>query len=118
MKKLMAIIFINIFLYNQYNKKLMNIPSPEKRRCEKCLNTMTLNLFRLNSLECRYCEDNLAIPKKIISENQISMERPRDSEEMNQNVSYPSENINQEAIEMLSDKKQGDAHDGMTIDLS
>ncbi len=47
----------------------MNIPPPQSRKCEKCLNTMTLNLFRLNSSECRYCQDGLNIPKRILIDN-------------------------------------------------
>ena len=45
----------------------MNISPPEKRRCEACTNTMTLNLFSLNSSVCRYCQEGMAIPARLIS---------------------------------------------------
>ena len=46
----------------------MKVPPPERRRCEECLNTMTLNLFRLNSPKCRYCQDGIAIPLRLLEE--------------------------------------------------
>ena len=44
----------------------MQVPPPENRRCEECLNTIPLNLFRLNSSKCRYCQDGLVIPPMLI----------------------------------------------------
>ena len=49
----------------------MNLPPPQNRKCEICLNTMTLNLFRLNSLKCRYCQDGLSVPQRLSSNNAI-----------------------------------------------
>ena len=46
----------------------MKVLPPERRRCEECLNTMTLNLFRLNSPKCRYCQDGLSIPQRLLEE--------------------------------------------------
>ena len=45
----------------------MNAPPPEKRKCESCFNIMTLNLFRLNSFQCRYCQDGISIPSRLIN---------------------------------------------------
>ncbi len=45
----------------------MNIPKPEERKCETCSNSMTINYFRLNSSICRYCEDGLIIPDRLIT---------------------------------------------------
>ena len=47
----------------------MKVPAPEGRKCEECLNTMTLNLFRLNSSTCRYCQDGLSIPSRLIDQS-------------------------------------------------
>ena len=46
----------------------MKVPLPEKRRCEECSNTMTLNLFRLNSSTCRYCQEGITVPSRLIEE--------------------------------------------------
>ena len=45
----------------------MQVPPPENRTCEECLNTIPLNLFRLNSPKCRYCQDGLVIPPMLIA---------------------------------------------------
>ena len=45
----------------------MRVPPPELRRCDLCLNNITLNLFRLNSSVCRYCQDGMPLPKRLVS---------------------------------------------------
>ena len=67
----------------------MNIPAPEKRKCQSCLNTMTLNLFSLNSTECRYCQSGLSIPSRLLNENDSS--KPEDSSLQELNSSVPHE---------------------------
>ncbi len=52
----------------------MNVPPPEGRLCQECRNTITLNLFRLNSQKCRYCEDDLPIPERLIQVNSVNLE--------------------------------------------
>ncbi len=43
----------------------MDIPEQEGRTCEVCGNTFVLNLFRLNSTKCRYCEDGIEVPRRL-----------------------------------------------------
>ncbi|WP_320667761.1 hypothetical protein [Prochlorococcus sp. MIT 1307] len=63
----------------------MKVPLPEKRRCEECQNLMSLNLYRLNSSTCRYCQDGISIPKRlldssILEERKISKDASIDKE--------------------------------------
>ena len=44
----------------------MDIEAPEIRICQSCKNPITLNLFRLNSKQCRYCENGIKIPKRLL----------------------------------------------------
>ena len=44
----------------------MQLPPPEKRKCEECLNTIPLNHFKLNSTKCRYCQEGLPVPPMLI----------------------------------------------------
>ena len=48
----------------------MDLPPPDSRECDSCLNTMTLNLFPLDSPKCRYCENGVDVPKRLT--NKIS----------------------------------------------
>ncbi len=51
----------------------MQVPQPEKRICDQCQNSMALNLFKLNSMKCRYCQDGLSVPTRLIDQtNNIS----------------------------------------------
>ena len=61
----------------------MKTPPPEKRKCEICSNTMTLNLFRLNSSQCRYCQDGLSIPNRLIDDPLITDQQEQDSTDKN-----------------------------------
>ena len=45
----------------------MNFPPPEKRKCDECSNNITINYFRLNSPICRYCEEGIIIPDRLIT---------------------------------------------------
>ncbi len=44
----------------------MQIPNPEFRKCITCHNSISLNLYRLNHKECRFCQDGLVVPKNLI----------------------------------------------------
>ena len=84
----------------------MNFPPPETRKCDACFNQMTINYFRLNSSICRYCEDGLVIPERLItnsphSEDTISTllfenEQPKEATKFVDNIDREStyENIN------------------------
>ncbi len=48
----------------------MKLQPPETRICDECQNDMTLNLFQLNSSKCRYCQEGLPIPKRLIKDKQ------------------------------------------------
>ena len=72
----------------------MKVPPPEKRKCEECLNTITLNLFRLNSSTCRYCQEGITIPSRLIEEQRqneinIPIETTNSSKETNNKDPYP-----------------------------
>lgn len=41
----------------------MDIPAPETRNCEECGKSLSLNLFRVNSQTCRYCESGSNPPR-------------------------------------------------------
>ena len=47
----------------------MEVSPPEGRQCALCKNTYTLNLFRLDSNSCRYCELGLVAPISSVSES-------------------------------------------------
>ena len=51
----------------------MELIPPQERTCQTCRKIYTLNLYRLDSHSCRYCEDGLIAPiilSSYISENQ------------------------------------------------
>ena len=55
----------------------MKVPPPEKRKCDECTNSMTLNLFRLNSSICRYCQDGITVPHRLL---EMIEEKEQDTE--------------------------------------
>ena len=85
----------------------MKVPQPEKRKCDECLNYMTLNLFRLNSEKCRYCQESLAIPERL-KENQPKLNHDSntstlqtkdiDTYELKDNYSFNQENMPEEYV--------------------
>ena len=100
----------------------MNIPPPEKRVCQKCFNSMALNLFKLNSSECRYCQDGLEIPKIILSQNKPIVDSVSIVEDLSTtaipdetttNIA-PKENISIDEIDLSDNIKQ----DLITNDLN
>ncbi len=70
----------------------MQLPPPDSRHCESCLNTMTLNLFRLDSQICRYCENAEPVPKRLT--NKTSAIR----KDFNNSKQIPEE-VNEETLE-------------------
>ena len=78
----------------------MKVPPPEKRKCEQCLNEMTLNLFRLNSSKCRYCQDELPVPPRLV--NEIPKSDSDDSLNLDTNTNYEQKNIDSNASKDLS----------------
>ncbi len=57
----------------------MKVPKPESRKCDECRNTMTLNLFRLNSAKCRYCQDGISVPERLIEVESTNEDILKDS---------------------------------------
>ena len=47
----------------------MQVPPPEIRQCVACQNALPLNLFSLNSSNCRFCENGLEVPKRLCATN-------------------------------------------------
>ena len=90
----------------------MQVPPPENRTCEECLNTIPLNLFRLNSSKCRYCQDGLVIPPMLIEKK---MEEETNTNELK--ISHPPDDTNIPENIMPTNQQQNDvAQIDLTID--
>ena len=64
----------------------MTVPLPEKRRCEDCHNLMTLNLFRLNCSTCRYCQDGITIPKRLLDSSKLDEKEITEDLSLNKDI--------------------------------
>ncbi len=78
----------------------MEIPAAEKRKCQECLNDMTLNLFRLNKSICRFCEDGMAVPQRLISSEPIEINQTITESIVLDSINQPIEISEQNPIEI------------------
>ncbi len=80
----------------------MELTPPQTRKCEECSNTITLNLFRLNSEKCRYCEDGLEIPKRLLSFDTFQADEAKSDQEPIQIVESQKEEESSVKSDLMS----------------
>ena len=89
----------------------MQIPAADRRNCEQCQNDLVLNLFRLNSSICRYCQDGIELPKRLLTDK-------KDMENLNLINIYNTENSPDESIEYKNFTKLNDTPTDSDMDLN
>ena len=92
----------------------MNLPPPARRKCDECMNSMTLNLFKLNSTICRFCQDGLPVPIRLQTKEQ---EDPKKSSPdiSPTTISLGSGRTNTDSIDnQVESKMNSEVHDEIT----
>ncbi len=100
----------------------MKIPAPEDRNCESCSNRLPLNLFQLNSYTCRYCQNGIKIPSRLINkETTTAIEKVTSRlDDIQKDLNIPSEvnNIITKANPELVDKNEIIQEKEFSIDIT
>ena len=90
----------------------MIIPPAEKRKCDQCLISMNLNLFRLNSSICRFCQDGMTIPKSLVLNDLLEhQEKAKEIDIDNLSISLELEENRNTHLQTMLNEEEGDKNE-------